>query len=786
MVEVRNIDDAASGSGQTSSASNFIRAIIEKDIRKNKVDEGIVTRFPPEPNGYLHIGHAKSIYLNFELADEYGGRCHLRFDDTNPTTEDMEFVEAIRRDVRWLGFEWGDHEYYASDYFERLYAFAEQLVREGKAYVDSLSEEDIREYRGTVTTPGRPSPYRDRSVEESLDLLRKMRSGVFDDGEHVLRAKGDLASPNMKMRDPLLYRIRHAHHYRAGDEWCIYPMYDFAHPLSDAIENITHSLCTLEFDNNRELYDWVLDNTVGEPRPHQYEFARGNLDYTVMSKRKLLRLVQEGHVDGWDDPRLPTLAGFRRRGVTPEAIRSFWGGMGVTKTESRAEIASLEHTIRDNLNFKAPRVMCVLRPLKVVITNYEEDQVEELEAPHWPHDVPREGSRGVPFAREIYIDRDDFSEDPPKGYYRLAPGREVRLRYGYFIRCEDVVKDESGEVVEVRCTYDPATKGGSAPDGRKVRGTIHWVAADDSVPIEVRLYDRLFRVPDPEAGEEDFTEHLNPTSLVALRGCRIEPSVLDDASDTRYQFEREGYFWRDPVDSSEERLVFNRIVALRDSWAKFEQEDASRQAQERAAEKDIDVPPPPTLEERVDSLSGAHADRYHSLRERFDLSEDDALVLAEQPEALSYFEEVVAAYAAPQVIANWVINELLRVVKDRGMDEVGISPEQLAELVQLVEEDRISGRIAKDVFEETIATGRDPSDIVRERGLEQVSDQSELEPIIDAVLRSNSSKVEEYRDGKSGLIGFFIGQVMRQTGGKANPEIVRDMLEGRLSGERIR
>lgn len=784
MAEVKNVAMNHSGDGEPSTPSNFIRAIIENDIRNNKVSDGIVTRFPPEPNGYLHIGHAKAICLDFGLVEDYGGRCHLRFDDTNPTTEDMEFVEAIKRDVRWLGFDWDGHEYYASDYFGQLYGFAEQLVKDGKAYVDSLSEDEIREYRGTVTTPGRPSPYRDRSVEENLDLFRRMRAGEFEDGTHVLRAKGDLTSPNMKMRDPLLYRIRHAHHYRAGDEWCIYPMYDFAHPLSDAIEDVTHSLCTLEFDNNRELYDWILDNTVGEPRPHQYEFARGNLDYTVMSKRKLFRLVNERHVAGWDDPRLPTLAGFRRRGVTPEAIRSFWTGMGVTKTESRAEIASLEYTIRDDLNFKAPRVMCVLRPLRVVITNYPDGQTEEIDAPYWPHDVPREGSRTVPFGKEIYIDRDDFREDPPKGYYRLAPGREVRLRYSYFIRCDEVIKNENGDVVELRCSYDPDTKGGSAPDGRRVRGTIHWVAAESALPVEVRLYDRLFRVPDPEAGEADFTEHLNPDSLVVLKDCLIEPSVREDAEDTRYQFEREGYFWRDPVDSAAGAIVFNRIVALRDSWTKLEEERVAKDAQEsrRAAKRAAEAaPPPPTLKDRVEELSGETEARFDRLSETFGLSDDDALVLAEQPEMVEYFEQAVAVYDAPTSLSNWVVNEVLRVVKERSFDDVGITPAQLAQLVRMVDEDRISGRIAKEVFEETIKSGLDPSEIVRERNLAQVKDPDELEPVVDAVIRANAGKVEEYRDGKTGLIGFFIGQVMRQTGGKANPELAREMLESRLS-----
>ena len=563
------------------SGSHFIREIVENDIRNDTYGGRVATRFPPEPNGYLHIGHAKSICLNFGMAEDFGGACNLRFDDTNPETEEVEYVESIKEDVRWLGFDWEDREYYASDYFDRLYAFAEHLIRNGHAYVDSQDEAEIRATRGTVTEPGQESPYRNRSVEENLDLFRRMKCGEYKDGEHVLRARGDMASSNMKMRDPLLYRIRHAHHYRSGDTWCIYPMYDLAHPLSDAIEEITHSLCTLEFDNNRELYDWIVDRCVEEPRPRQYEFARLNLDYTIMSKRKLLRLVQEGHVAGWDDPRMPTLAGLRRRGVTPRAIRAFCAEIGVSKADNRIGMDLLDYTVRNDLNFEAPRVMCVLRPLKVTLINYPDTADEELEASFWPHDVPRKGARAVPFGRELYIDRNDFREDPPKNYYRLAPGREVRLRYAYLIRCEEVVRNEAGDVIELQCTYDPETRSGKAPDGRKVRGTIHWVSAARSIPVEVRLYDRLFRTPDPEAGEDDFMAHLNPDSLVTLRDAMIEPSITGDNDTRRYQFEREGYFWRDPEDSTPERLVFNRIVPLRDTWAKIEDRVRDEESREQ-------------------------------------------------------------------------------------------------------------------------------------------------------------------------------------------------------------
>ncbi len=547
---------------------DFIRELVADDVATGRFGRGPATRFPPEPNGFLHLGHAKSICLNFGIAQEFGGTCNLRFDDTNPETEDVRYVAAIKRDVRWLGFRW-DGEHYASDYFEQLYEFAERLVRKGKAYVDSQSEAEIRAGRGTVTTPGTDSPYRERSVEENLDLLRRMRAGEYPDGAHVLRAKIDMAHPNMLMRDPLLVRIRHAHHYRRGDAWCIYPLYDYAHGLSDAIEGITRSLCTLEFKDNRDIYDWLVREVGFERPPVQVEFARLEVDYTVLSKRKLLRLVNEGHVAGWDDPRMPTIAGLRRRGVRPEAIRAFADAAGVTRNAQRVEMAMLEHAIRDDLNMLVPRVLCVVNPLKVVLVNYPEGQVEELDASYYPHDVPLTGSRKVPFSRELYIERDDFMEDPPRKFFRLAPGREVRLRYGYLITCQEVVKDAEGNVVELRCTYDPATRGGDAPDGRKVQGTIHWVSAAHGVPCELRLYDRLFRVANPDAlpEGEDFTTALNPASLVVRQGV-VEPSVLGDAADTRYQFERTGYFWRDPEDSTAARPVFNRIVTLKDSWVK--------------------------------------------------------------------------------------------------------------------------------------------------------------------------------------------------------------------------
>ena len=555
-------------SDSSTPRNNFIRELVAEDVETGRFGRPLATRFPPEPNGFLHIGHAKSIVPNFGLAREFGGRVNLRFDDTNPFTEDMKYVEAIKTDVRWLGFEW-DEEHYASDYFDELYAIAEKLITNGKAYVDSQNEEAIRDGRGTVTTAGTASPYRDRSVDENLDLLRRMRAGEFPDGAHVLRAKVDMAHPNMIMRDPLLLRIRHASHYRLGDTWCIYPLYDFAHGLSDAIEGITRSLCTLEFKDNRDIYDWLVREAGFENPPTQIEFARGELDYTVVSKRKLLRLVNEGHVNGWDDPRMPTLAGLRRRGVTPEAIHAFWEAVGVARKPVRTELATFEHAVRNDLNTRVPRVMAVLKPLKVVLTNYPIHQVEELEASYYPHDVPLTGSRPVPFSRELYIERDDFMEDPPKKFFRLAPGREVRLRYAYLITCQEAVKDASGDIIELRCTYDPATRGGDAPDGRKVQGTIHWVSAARAVDAEVRLYDRLFTVPDPEAAGEDFTTSLNPASLVVVSSAKVEPSVLNDPPGSRYQFERTGYFVHDAIDSTPRKPVFNRTVTLRDSYAKL-------------------------------------------------------------------------------------------------------------------------------------------------------------------------------------------------------------------------
>ena len=546
---------------------DFIRTIITEDLAAGKNAGRVATRFPPEPNGYLHIGHAKSICLNFGVAQEFGGTCNLRFDDTNPTKEDVEYVESIEEDVRWLGFEWaGMH--FASDYFEQLFEYAVALVEKGLAYVDSQSGDEIRRARGTLTEPGVESPYRNRSVEENLDLFRRMRAGEFADGAHVLRAKIDMASPNINLRDPVLYRIRRAHHHRTGDAWCIYPMYDMAHPPSDAIERITHSLCTLEFEDHRPLYDWLVDNSPVPSKPRQIEFARLNLTYTVMSKRKLLQLVQDEHVDGWDDPRMPTIVGMRRRGYTPEAIRAFCDRIGVAKRENIVDVALLEHAVREDLNKRANRVMGVLRPLRVVIENYPDGQSEDVDVVNNPEDG-NAGTRKVPFSRVLYIEQDDFREEPPKKFFRLAPGREVRLRCAYFVTCTGVVKNAAGEIVELRATYDPATRGGDAPDGRKVKATLHWVSAAHAIDADVRLYDRLFSVEEPGKAD-DFRTELNPGSLEVVREAKVEPSAAHAAPGTRFQFERIGYFTVD-TDSTPDKPVFNRTVTLKDSWAKIEQ-----------------------------------------------------------------------------------------------------------------------------------------------------------------------------------------------------------------------
>lgn len=563
-------NETIEGRDKESKPLNFIESIIEDDLRNNKNNGRVHTRFPPEPNGYLHIGHAKSICLNFGLAQKYNGKCNLRFDDTNPTTEDVEYVDSIRQDVKWLGFDWEDREFYASDYFDKLYEFAVILIKKGKAYVCDLSAEEVSAQRGTPTQPGKESPYRNRTVEENLDLFERMRNGEFPEGARLLRAKIDMASPNMHMRDPVLYRIRYAHHHRTGDKWCIYPMYDFAHGQSDYLEGITHSICTLEFEVHRPLYEWLIENIFNtEYRPRQVEFARLNLSYTVMSKRKLLELVNNKHVDGWDDPRMPTLSGLRRRGYTPESIRLFSEKVGVAKRDNLIDVALLEFSVREDLNKRAPRVMAVLDPLKVVIVNYPEGQTEQMDAENNPED-PEAGIRKIPFSREIYIERDDFMENPPKKFFRLAPGSEVRLKNAYIIKCEEVVKDANGNITELKCTYDPVTKSGSNESGRKVKGTLHWVSAAHAVDAEVRLYDRLFIDEDPASKKDsDFKEFLNPESLRILQSCKMEPSLKNAKPGDRFQFQRLGYFCADTKYTNGDKLVFNRTTTLKDTWAKM-------------------------------------------------------------------------------------------------------------------------------------------------------------------------------------------------------------------------
>ena len=785
---------------------DFIREMVAADVAAGKSGGVVATRFPPEPNGFLHIGHSTAICLDFEVAREHGGTCNLRFDDTNPTTEDERYARSIEEDIRWLGFEWNGPSRYASDYFDQLYRHALQLIRDGKAYVDSSSEKEIRAGRGTVTEPGIPSPYRDRSIEESLELFERMRAGAFEDGAHVLRARIDMAATNMKMRDPLLYRIRHATHYRTGDEWPIYPMYDWAHPLSDAIEGITHSLCTLEFLPNRELYDWVVDNTrpeveAGEPggwepRPRQTEFARLNLDYTVMSKRKLAQLVSEGGqpgvsgVDGWDDPRMPTLTGLRRRGVTPAAIRRFSDLVGIAKADKRVDIGTLEHVVRDDLNGRARRRMCVLQPLCLEIENYPKGVTEWLEAPDFPPDVGKEGTRKIPFSGQILIERNDFEEDPPEGFRRLAPGREVRLKYGYLVTCREIVRDsDTGRIWKLRCTYDPDSRGGSAPDDRKVSGTIHWVSYPEALPCEARLYDRLFSVPNPDE-DADFHEHLNPFSLVIVPEARIEPSVAEDPSGTHYQFERLGYFIRDTDEGEDGRPVYNRTVELKDPWARRQARDEVRPADQPVAnaEKAKAAGAPQVVGQdtgrrdrdgvrrRVPEL----AERFRHYTVELELPEENADVLTGDLAVAGFFDAALATYGSPRAVANWMVNELLRELKGRSIEDLPLEPSQLARLVAMVEEGTISGRIAKDVFGRLVEEGGDPEEIVRSEGLEQISDLRELEALVKRAIEEHPDQAARYREGQEGLLGFFVGQVMSATRGKANPELVDRLVRERL------
>ncbi|MBK9263325.1 MAG: glutamine--tRNA ligase/YqeY domain fusion protein [Polyangiaceae bacterium] len=761
---------------------NFIEAIIADDLAQGRHKQ-VVTRFPPEPNGYLHIGHAKSICLNFGLAKKFGGKCHLRMDDTNPTTEDTEYVESIQNDVRWLGFDWGENMFYASDYFGRIYDFAIELIKKGKAYVDSSSEAEIREMRGTISEPGKPSPYRERSVAENLELLERMRKGEFPEGAHVVRMKGDMASPNMKMRDWPIIRIKHAHHHRTGNTWSIYPLYDFAHSLSDAIEGITHSICTLEFESNRELYDWIIDNVSAPARPRQYEFARLNITHTVMSKRKLLELVKSGGVRGWDDPRMPTLAGLRRRGVTPEAIRAFCEEIGVAKANSTVEIEKFEHFIRQDLDRRSDRVMVVLRPLKVVIENYPEGQVEELDAPYRPEADASARTRKVPFSRELYIDRDDFAENPPKDWFRLAPGREVRLRYAYIVKCTSVVRDDAGNVIELRCTYDAATREGHSQDGRKVKGTLHWVSAAHAHSVEVRLYERLFKVERPDLVEEgqDWKATLNPASLEVVTGAKAEPSLATAVGGTYVQFERTGFFFVDPVDSKPGAPIFNRTVSLKASYSVPKAAGESL-VDERKATKAAELKAAPkvaaqTAEDRVSRLS-AEAKELCDKLVAGGVGREDAIVLAENAALRAYYEQAIAGGGRAKTVANLLVNEVARELEAKGT--LPFEPTSLGELAALVDDKTITPTIAKDVLADMFASGRSPKAIVEAKNLRQVSDESALEPIVDKVLADSPGEVKRYREGNTKLMGFFVGRVMKASGGKANAERVTEMLTRKL------
>ncbi len=755
---------------------NFVTAVVDDDLKHGRVDT-IVTRFPPEPNGYLHIGHAKAICLDFGVAEDYRGRTNLRFDDTNPTTEDPEYVDAIKRDVAWLGFTWSE-ERYASDYFEQLYQLALRLIRMGDAYVDSQSEEAIREGRGTVTEPGVASPYRDRSVEENVDLFERMRAGEFADGAHVLRAKIDMASTNMIMRDPVLYRIRRAHHYRTGDAWPIYPLYDFAHPLSDAVEGVTHSLCTLEFVNNREIYDWLVERLFDAPLPHQYEFSRLALDHTVVSKRKLLRLVQGGFVDGWDDPRMPTLAALRRRGYTPESIREFVNRVGVTKTNARTDLGLLEASVRDDLNQQAPRVMAVLDPIPLRIEGLPATALGMHDASLWPHDVPREGTRPLPLEEQVWIERSDAALEPPKGWKRFAPGVAVRLRHGPVVQCDRVEVDESGLVTGVTGhVVDPEG------DGLKVSGVVHWVAQGAAVPAEFRLVDRLFADPDPEADERDITEKVNPDSLRVVRGY-VEPYVVQADADTRWQFERQGYFWRDPVDGRGDAVVFTRIVTLKDGWARKESE-RSEPVKKPVAPKAEPSRSAGVEPDKVAALDAAGAERLARL-EALGVPRGDAVRIAGDADLADWWFEAFEAMATPDAsaLANWAVNELPRGLGDVPLRDARLTPASFAELVTLLVDGTIAAAVAKDLLPEIVQAGGSPAALVQERGLGRLEDEAALAGQVTAVLDAHPDEVASYLAGKEGLAGFFVGQVMRATKGRADAASVNAAVREALAARR--
>jgi len=753
-----------------SESKDFLRVRVEEDLKSGKYKQ-IITRFPPEPNGFPHIGHAKSIFINFGIAKDYKGHCNLRMDDTNPTKEDTKYVEALQDAVEWLGFDWGNNVKFTSDYFHKIYDYAIELIKMDKAYVDSLNEEDMREYRGTVTSAGKRSKFAKRSIEENLDLFERMKKGEFKDGEHVLRAKIDMGAANMKMRDPLLYRIRHAHHFRAGDEWSIYPMYDFAHCLSDYIEGISHSICTLEFENNRDIYNWVLDELGLElPRPYQYEFARLGINYTVMSKRKLLELVDGGQVSGWDDPRLPTIAGYKRRGYTKESILNFCDQIGIAKANSMVDVSQLEFCIRDDLNKKVPRVMCVLDPIKVTIENYEGSEV--IDASYYPHDVPKEGSRALPFSSELYIERDDFMENPPKGYFRLTPEQPVRLRHGYIITCKEVIKDKSGNVVEIKAQYHPNSKSGSDTSGIKVKSAIQWVSVNEAKKVEVRLYDRLFKDEAPQ-GLED----VNPDSLKIIKNAYVEPSVICEKPDERFQFERQGYFYADPVDYTDESPVFNKIVGLKDSWAK--KTKVTHKA-DTITHKGKTV----THNEQVVGSEVSMSEEEKTLFDKYTvelgLNSEVANILARDLYLSAFYEEALSTLNSPVGLANIIANDVARVIKETQSTDLKFTATQIAQLVKIVDDGTISSKIAKQVFESMVKTGENPSQIVEDKGLVQISDPAVIIPIIDEIIAKNPDNVAKFKAGNTKLIGFFVGQVLKGTGGKANPKVVNELVAAKL------
>ncbi|CAA6805492.1 MAG: Glutaminyl-tRNA synthetase (EC [uncultured Sulfurovum sp.] len=746
----------------SNESKDFLRSIVEEDLKSGKYNE-VHTRFPPEPNGFPHIGHAKSICINFGIANDYNGHCNLRMDDTNPTTEDTQYVEALKDAVEWLGFDWEGNVRYTSDKFNELYNYAIELIKMGKAYVDSASEEEIRENRGTVTEAGKRSKYAERSVEENLDLFERMKKGEFRDGEHILRAKIDMSANNMQMRDPLLYRIRNVEHYRTGDAWHIYPMYDFAHCLTDYMEGITHSLCTLEFENNRAIYDWVLETLgLAEKRPYQYEFARLGINYTVMSKRKLLELVNKGKVNGWDDPRLPTIAGYKRRGYTADSILNFCDGIGIAKANSMVDVAQLEFSIRDDLNTKVPRVMCVLDPLKVTITNYEGS--EEIDASYYPHDVPKEGSRALPFSKEIYIERDDFMENPPKGYFRLTPEQSVRLRHAYIITCKEVIKDADGKIIEIKAEYHSNSKSGEDTSEIKVKSAIQWVSAEHAKPVEVRLYDRLFKDEAPE-GVED----INPDSLQVIKDALIEPAVITDKPDERFQFERQGYFYADPVDYTDENPVFNKIVGLKDSWGK-----KKKVAKAKPETKKVQI------DGEVVAMSEAEQVLFDKYTTEFKLNSEVANTLARDSKLSSFYEDALSELNSPVALANMVSNEVARELKEKEVNELKFSAKQIAELIKMVDDATISNKIAKQVFEEMLTSGDNPRKIVEAKGLVQISDPAVITPIIDEIIAKNPDNVEKFRAGNTKLLGFFVGQVLKATKGKGNPQVVNELVAEKL------